>query len=255
MKKISSSEKLLRDNIRLIANPEQTLVMGIGQVRGHHWLPMILPTFCSIHPDVNIQVLQGAETYMSEALQKRQIDVVFGVLPAPASGIVTEDLMHEALFLVAHKKFGLVPDAERPLISAAHPYVLEPETLNGLPFIIPQVSNGLYGSYESLIAGNGIQPSRTISVSNLNTGLQLAVAGLGVQLVSGSIFQLGKNEFAREALDFCVLENMPATRKCVAAYSRDNVKIHLIQDVIRIVRQEVLGKCELVQVISPDNQK
>lgn len=80
-------------------------------------------------------------------------------------------------------------------------------------------------------------------------------AGLGVQLVSGSIFQLGKNNSAREVLDFCVPENMPATRKCVAAYSRDNVKKHLIRDVIRIVRQEVLVNCELVQVVSPDDQK
>jgi len=255
MKKISSSEQLLRSSIKLIANPSQTLVIGIGQVRGHHWLPMILPTFCSIHPDVNIQVIQGAESTMSDALQKQQIDVVFGALPAALPNLETETLMHEQLFFAAHQKYGLVPTALRPENSAAHPYVLEPEALNGLPFIIPQVSNGLYGSYESLVMENQIQPSRTISVSNLNTGLQLAIAGLGVQLVSGSILQLKENVSATDCLDFCVLKDMPATRKCVAAYSRDNIKKHLIRDVIRIVRQEVLTNCELVQVVPPDNQQ
>ncbi len=255
MKKISSSEQLLRSNIRLISNPSQTLVIGIGQVRGHHWLPMILPTFCSIHPNVNIQVVQGGESTMSEALQKRRIDVVFGALPANLPNLETEALMYEQLFFAVHKKYGLVPMALRSENSAAAPYVLEPEVLNGLPFIIPQVSNGLYSSYESLIMRNQIRPSRTISVSNLNTGLQLAIAGLGVQLVSGSILQMQKNIASTECLDFCVLKAMPSTRKCVAAYYRDNIKIHLIRDVIRIIRQEVLTNCELIREIPPDKSE
>ncbi|MCD8121352.1 MAG: LysR family transcriptional regulator [Clostridiales bacterium] len=252
MKKISSSEQYLYSNIRLIANPNQTLSIGIGQVRGHHWLPMILPTFCSIHPDVSIQVIQGAENYMSEALQNRQIDLVFGVLPASVSNLETEDLMYEKMYLIAHRKYGLIPQDLRSETSAEHPYTLQPEALNGLPFIIPQVSNGLYNSYESLIMKNGISPSRTISVSNLNTGLQLAVAGLGVQLLSGSILQMGTNASAMECLDFCTIDGMPDTRKCVAAYNRDNKKKHLIRDVIRIVRQEVLVNCEFIQVVSSD---
>ncbi|MCD8011539.1 MAG: LysR family transcriptional regulator [Lachnospiraceae bacterium] len=254
MKKIAVSEQLLRSGLKLIDKPDQTLIIGIGQVRGHHWLPMILPVFCSIHPNVNVQIIQSSETAMSEALQNRQIDVVFGVLPASVSNVELIDLMDEKIFLIAHKKYGLIPTSQRTEYSAASPYLLpDPERLNGLPFIIPHVNNGLYNSYEELIANNHIQPSRTITVNNLHTGFQLTSKGLGVQLVSGSILQIDENSSQKQNLDFCTLENMPQTRKCVAAYNPNNIKLNLIQDVIRIVRKDVIPGCELVHIIEPDH--
>ena len=38
MKKIYASAQALRSQIHFIANPTQTLLVGIGQVRGHHLL-------------------------------------------------------------------------------------------------------------------------------------------------------------------------------------------------------------------------
>ena len=48
MKQIYYAELALRNDLRLVADPEQTLVIGIGQVRGHHWLPKLLPGFCGL---------------------------------------------------------------------------------------------------------------------------------------------------------------------------------------------------------------
>ena len=62
MKKIEESEQKMRSSIRLVADPSRTLLVGIGQVRGSNWLPQILPDFCSIHPDVNVQILQAVES-------------------------------------------------------------------------------------------------------------------------------------------------------------------------------------------------
>ena len=247
MKKIADSEQALRSEIRMIAAPAKTLIIGIGQVRGHHWLPVLLPAFCSIHPDVNIQVVQGTEAYMSKGLRSGHIDVVFGVLPPAVSDMEIVSLMHEKLFFGAHKKFNLIPPDRRAEYSAHSPYPVSPEQLDGLPFIIPQVSNGLYDSYESIILDNGIRPSRTISVSNLYTGFRLLMEGLGVQLLSGSILQMESEEiFIRESVDFFALKDMPQTRKCVAAYSRDNIKKRLILDSIQIIRSLILPRCSLV---------
>lgn len=255
MKKISAAEQTLRSEIRLIADPAQTLIIGIGQVRGHHWLPMMLPAFCAIHPNVNIQVVQGTEQHMSEALHAGSIDVVFGVLPSSVSDMKIINLMYEHMFLAAHRRFGLIPEEIRDQYSAQNPYVISPGQLDGLPFIIPQVSNGLYSSYETIILGSQIHPSRTISVRNLNTGLLLTLEGLGVQLLSGSILDVDENAASQSGLlDFCVLENMPLNRKCVAAYHKDSIKIRLIQDLVRIARHEVLPHCRLTTPIPPDQE-
>lgn len=186
---------------------------------------------------------------MAEALRNGEIDVAFGVLPASISDLTAADLMLEKLYFVAHRKFGLIPHGERERYCAQNPCLIQPETLNHLPFICPRVSNGLYGSYEKIMEQNHIQPSRTIAVSNLNTGFQLAMAGLGVQLLSGSILQMNEAQLAKNSdLDFCILEHMPVSRKCTAAYAPDNIKKELIEALIQIIREDLLSQCQFIIV-------
>lgn len=245
MKKIYAQEQLLRNDILAIANPKHSLSIGIGQVRGQHWLPLLLPTFCSIHPQVNVQIIQTTEQTMTDQLLQHRLDLAIGVLPSSVTSLQCVDLMYESLFIVAHKKYGLIPSAIRSQYNDEHPYQITSQQLNHLPFIIPQVNNGMYDSYKKLILDNQIRPSRTISISNLNTGLRLSCAGLGVQLLSGSILQMRANAFTDiNDIDFCILEHMPEKRKCVAAYHTDTIKQGLISDIVRIVRDEVLPQCE-----------
>ena len=241
MKKIYASEQALRSQIHFIANPTQTLLVGIGQVRGHHWLPLFLPTFCSIHPDINVQIVQETEQQMYEDLQKQKLDVGIGVFPA-STVIEMVEIMEETLFFAAHRKFGLIPDHLRGKHDMKNPYIVQPDQLNGLPFIIPQVSNGLYDTYETILQNNQIHPSRTISINNLSTGLLLNVKGLGVQLLSGSVVYFS-HEPGVNQLDLFLLENMPETRKCTAIYQSGNIKQKLIQDLIRTLKNEVLPWC------------
>ena len=241
MKKIYASEQALRSQIHFIANPTQTLLVGIGQVRGPHWLPLFLPTFCSIHPDINVQIVQETEQQMYEDLQKQKLDVGIGVFPA-STDIEMVEIMEETLFFAAHRKFGLIPDHLRGKHDMKNPYIVQPDQLNGLPFIIPQVSNGLYDTYETILQNNQIHPSRTISINNLSTGLLLNVKGLGVQLLSGSVVYFS-HEPGVNQLDLFLLENMPETRKCTAIYQSGNIKQKLIQDLIRTLKNEVLPWC------------
>ena len=241
MKKIYASEQALRSQIHFSANPTQTLLVGIGQVRGHHWLPLFLPTFCSIHPDINVQIVQETEQQMYEDLQKQKLDVGIGVFPA-STDIEMVEIMEETLFFAAHRKFGLIPDHLRGKHDMKNPYIVQPDQLNGLPFIIPQVSNGLYDTYETILQNNQIHPSRTISINNLSTGLLLNVKGLGVQLLSGSVVYFS-HEPGVNQLDLFLLENMPETRKCTAIYQSGNIRQKLIQDLIRILKNEVLPWC------------
>lgn len=255
MKLIYNAEQALKNDLRLIADPEQTLVIGIGQVRGHHWLPRILPRFCEQYPEVNIQIIQTAEQQMARALHSGEIDVAFGVLPASVLDLVTTDLMMERLYFAAHRKFGLIPASVREHFSAEHPYTVQAEALNHQPFIAPLVSNGLFDSYDTILRQNQIRPSRIISISNLNTGFQLALQGLGIQLLSGSILQMNEALLTgiRE-LDFCILEHMDCTRKCTAAYAPANIKRELIEAVIHIIRTDLLPHCSFITPMERQKQ-
>lgn len=238
MKQVSSKEKKIRCALQGIAYPAQSLVIGIGQVRGRHLLPMILPGFCDLHPDVQIQLVQMPEQNTCAALKQGQMDLVIGVLPNLWPEIEEVNLMREQLVLAAGRRFGLVPEGS----ASANPRLISGELLNGLPFIVPGIGNGLYASYETLLRLNRIQPGRIISINDLNTGLQLTRKGLGVQLLSGSVLALNPDIMPDE-LDFFRVAHMPEDRRCVAAFRADSGKRELITDFLEILRREALPHC------------
>lgn len=234
MKKIEESEQKMRSSIRLVADPSRTLLVGIGQVRGSNWLPQILPDFCSIHPDVNVQILQAVESRQGEMLKNGRLDLAIGHLPPSVQNFEVYEFDPEPICLCAHKKFGLIPSDVRSQYTPLHPYEIPVEALNGLPFIAPDVGNGSYEIYRESILNHGVIPSRIISINNQKTGFALTVQGLGVQLVAG--VQLIENI---SELDYLTVSGMPLSRSCCAAYSENSQKAVLIRDFIRLIDQNV----------------
>lgn len=245
MKKVRAATQSIRQDLQAIADPTRTLRLGIGQVRGNHWLPIILPIFCQQYPRVNVHVMQSTESRMAELLLQDKIDLVFGALPDLTLSserqleIVKLFPAPESLLLAAHRAYGLVPPEIRDRFDYRRPYTIDPKSLEGLPFIVPEVSNGLYDPLHTILSSHNLHPSRTITVTNMTTGLQLTIRGLGVQL----IYSVGPRFAAlpdMDRLDFFVLNPMPVGHPCVAAYRPNNVKTEGIQSMIRIVQDKIL---------------
>lgn len=242
MKQIALAERTMRRDLQFISNPTQTFVVGIGQYRGNHWLPLILPRFCEMHPDVNIQLVQTAEDVIYEQLQQQQIDLVIGAYPTASRDLIVEELMFEKLYLAASKKLGIIPESIREQYGCDNPYRVRPEQLRGIPFIMSALGHGLYSIYEGIIQENHLMPSRTIGISNLGTGIQLTAAGLGIQLLSGpALDQLPS--VREEDLDFFIIKGMPEYRRCVAIYHPDSIKQDMIRDFLQIVRERAIPAC------------
>lgn len=242
MKQIAFAERTMRRDLQFISHPSQTFVVGIGQYRGHHWLPLILPDFCALHPDVNIQLVQTAEDAIYEGLQQQRIDLVIGAYPTASQEFTLEELMFEKLFLAASRKLGIIPESIRDQYSCEHPYRARPEQLRGLPFVMPAIGHGMYSICETIIQDNRLNPCRTISVSNLGTGIQLTASGLGIQLLSGpALEQIPTIDPAQ--MDFFIIKGMPEYRRCVAIYHPESIKLEFIQDFLHIAREKALPAC------------
>lgn len=242
MKQIALAERTMRQELQFISHPAQTFVVGIGQYRGNHWLPLILPQFCELHPDVNIQLVQTAEDVIYDKLQQQQIDLFIGAYPTASQEFIVEELMFEKLFLAASKTLGIIPESIRDQYSCESPYRVRPERLRGLPFIVPALGHGMYPIYESIIQENRLAPSRTISVSNLGTGIQLTASGLGIQLLSGPALDQLPSVHA-EDLDFFIIKGMPEYRRCVAIYRPESIKLDMVRDFLQIVRERAIPAC------------
>lgn len=240
MKKVSAAEQRIRSAIKVIDEPTHTLIIGTGQVRGYNWLPAILPPFCELHPDVNISVIQATESHLFEQLQHSKLDLIFGAYSVPVKGLVDVPLTEDSIVFIAHRKFGIVPQESRRQMSNRNPYLLEDVSmLNGLPFISPGVSNGLWVSFEQLRAAYDLRPSRMIEVNNLMTGLELAKEGLGVQFGYSALLETNwQSHKDISNLDFFTLKDMPPSRLSSALYNENNIKKKLILDMIRILQNE-----------------
>ena len=103
MKQVALAEQVIREELRTMSHPMQTFVVGIGQVRGNYWLPIVLPAFCRKYPDVHIQVMQATEDIIYSGLREKKVDLVVGAYPTAAEDLAIEELMFEKVFLAASR--------------------------------------------------------------------------------------------------------------------------------------------------------
>lgn len=239
IKKLRMEEQTLRGDLQAIAAPAQVINLGIGQVRGFHWLPTLLSIFCARHPTVNINIMQTVETQTVDFLLNGQMDLGIGVLPPALNGLETVPLDTETWVLTAHRKFGLVPEEERETHRIEHPYRIDGRKLFGLPFIMPTISNGLYSASNYIVQNYNPRPPRIITTNNLSTGLYFATCGLGVELIYHSPWpQTGVSGL--QDLDFFTVDKMPPDNRCIAAYHASNVKKDMLLEIINILQKDVI---------------
>ena len=108
-------------------------------------------------------------------------------IPESDIPLVITDVSLEKILLVAHKKYALVPEEERAGNSPGHPFLLDPAQLQGLPFVAPSPANGMYLSFQKMIAQYKIQPGHILAIDTMTVGLMMVEQGLDVQLISAGM--------------------------------------------------------------------
>ena len=251
MREIAEAEQILRGELRTVSDPARTFCIGSSRVRGHYWLPPLLRLLSERHPELSFTVSLGSEKQLQKLLEKDSIDVAIGTLadiPESDIPLVFEDVALEKMLLVAHKKFGLVPSEMRGDNSPDCLYQLNPASLRNLPFITPSSANGMYLSFQKLIAQCNIQPGHILVIDTMTTGLKMAVQGLGVQLISAGIMSALSTE-ERQELDYCCLPDFPAARRCSVVWREDTEQLPMIREVTHLLRENVLPQMIYTEVV------
>ena len=251
MTEISEEEQILRGELKSVQNPAQTFRIGSARVRGHYWLPPLLRILSKQHPDMNFVISLGAERHLQRLLEKSSIDLAIGSLteiPSSEVPLVIEPISTERILLVAHKKYGLVPEEEQEHNSPDHPYLLDPEKLQNLPFIAPPPANGMYRTFQRMIGLYGIHPKSSIVIDMMTTGLRLTKEGLGVQFISAAILISISALERQNTLDYCILPDLPDSRPCSVAWREETEFLPLIHETVEILKNEVVPKQLYTQV-------
>ncbi len=239
MKKIQRESDILVNELRYMAQKQTVFNIGIGSTRGNHWLPIIIPHFRNLHPNVVLQFHEQGEEDLEIGLQKGTIDIAIGVLNTGIPDISYSHVAKEPVFLAIPRSFDCVASLSPNDGTINNPYYIDSQLLKGVPFLLPYPGNGFYRSAQILLNQAEVNPLRVVSYKNMNTAYQLAALGVGAIFITATMFDRKYPE-CKEKLAFCTLQQQIHIRNCVAGYRDDNKNSGLIKDMITIIEDKLL---------------
>lgn len=239
MKELKKNETVLRTTLKDMGTPGRVLRVGMGMTRGMQWLPILLPAFKALHPDVSVHIQDGGLNDLEYGIIDGSIDVAFGAMNSSFPEITYENLRKEYIYCVIPRSS---PVGKQFLPSEAtiyHPARITGEQLKDMTFLHPAPTNGFYSFTDSILNQHDIYPRNTITLSNLDTAYQLAANGCGTLIINAFDYHRTYPQLDVK-LAFCVLDQPTTYRLSKMAYKNDCPNIDLIQDLKEIIYTKLL---------------
>jgi DNA-binding transcriptional LysR family regulator len=162
-------------------NRRGELRIGISHTRGQAILPLILPKFSRLYPDVDLHVNEGSTHILEEHLQKGRIDVLIGFAPFMVDCAEYKRLMTEHLFLIIPRNL-LSDHFGSSVKKVLEKYRAKPDIrlFKDLPFVLLRVGDRIRTIVDREFYRNGITPKIRIETQNIQTAFALASEGMGI---------------------------------------------------------------------------
>ena len=163
---------------RLGAGRAGTLRVTFVGSATHGVLPMLIKSFRSHHPDVELALSAMNNAEQQRALVQRRTDLAI-VRPALVDdALVNEHLFHEPLVVALPDDLDVACGRALALTDlAAHPFVLYPR------FPRPSFADHVL----DVCRAEGVEPAQTVMAMDYQTAISLVAVGVGVSLVPASV--------------------------------------------------------------------
>lgn len=224
---------------RLRASGQLQLRLGIGRGRGYYWLPILLPAFRQLHPDIHVKIEKAAFLNHGSSLLNGTIDIAIGTLGVSAPHVTESVLVKENLIYVIPCGLGLIPEPLYKGHSLADPLVISPSLLEGQPFVCAEDSSSYPHYMETEMNRWHYRHGDLLIYDSPQAALHLAAGGMGCTFIPQKMCQweqIGQ----RYPVYFCTLSTQPVTQAIRVSYLTDAPHRKLIEDMIGLIQQEVL---------------
>lgn len=243
MKELQKAEAILRGQLQDMGAKRRTLRIGMGMTRGMQWLPVLLPAFQKIHPDVSIRIQEGSLQDLESGIADNSLDVAFGAITPSFSDISYENLREELIYCVVPRCAPGFTHLRTHEATVYHPGYLTAEQLKDLTILMPAPSNGYFQFTQNMLMNlfqqKDLQIQDTIVISNLDTAYKLAASGCGALIINAYDYHRAHPEFDTK-LAFFLLSDPPTYRVSKIAYKPDSPNRELIDTLREIVHNELL---------------
>ncbi len=236
-------------------NRRGELRIGISHTRGQAILPLILPKFSRLYPEVDLHVNEGSTHILEEHLQKGRIDVLIGFAPFMVDCAEYRPLMTEHLFLIIPRNLLSEHFGDRAQ-SILEKYREKPDIrlFKDLPFVLLRVGDRIRTIVDREFYRNGLSPKIRIETQNIQTAFALASEGMGItvcpQLYLESPFVISgyADSETRHDIEILNLSSSEMIDSIAIAYNRERYLSKIASDFIDMTLKE-FGKQPFQAVI------
>ena len=209
--------------------------VALSNDRASYMIPLILPKYQQLHPDVSVQITPVSSAQIPELFLDNQIDLA--ILPSGSwskQTLIRSDLYSEELVLVADRNLireEYLMEGVRNAVDIYH--------LGDIPLITLEPQHSIRSFVDHLFSSNGLRPNIIMETSSLTSAYRLATAGLG----AATIIPRMTLELIRGTQDTPVysLGSGGTTWKIVAIQRKDREAGQIEKDFITLSRQIFLS--------------
>lgn len=239
--RIEVAEQNLRHRLELLKNSSITINIGVGNDRANVWVPKLLQEFCRKHPDINFAIKGAGERSLPDKLRSGDIDIAIGAFENEDANVEWRHLTVEKLRLIIPLSFGIFPKNFSPESSIDHPYILRPEQLNGMDYILPTSAMGSYDSYQALQRLYSIKVGRQITTTSARVLRTMIIHGLGYGYGSVSVPSNLQDEEGVFRAGCGILPGLPTRRFTTVAYLSNHLHIDLLRELSNTLEQQIVN--------------
>lgn len=224
--KIENIKEGLYAKLNLLAqNKEKSISIGIGKYRGKYWLPILIPKFLEIYPDVKINIKECSDDELEKYILNQTIDLAFSSTPIISPDIEYLSLKEEEVLVVLPPKHPALKDKNLKGNSSSNPLLINHCDIINDTFLLPARGHRIYRYILNFMKTFNVNSNKIINIENSDTALQLTSKGIGVTFsISGyELYSNNKDEIPI----YCSLGLPLLCRTAVIAFSKNkNLSIH-----------------------------
>lgn len=239
MKELQQSESVLRSQLMDMGNHRRAFRIGIGMTRGSQWLPVLLPAFQKLHPDVSVRIEESSIPELESGVANGSVDVAFGAFNVAFPELTYETLREELIYCIVPRSAPCARDLPSHMATVYHPMRVDPALLKDMTFLGPSPVNGFFQFTQNVYQQTELRPKDTIPMSNLDTAYRLAALGCGALIINAFDFHRQYPQLDTK-LAFFLLGDTPTYRISRMAYRADTPNADLIADLRDIVYKQLL---------------
>jgi DNA-binding transcriptional LysR family regulator len=158
-----------------------SLKFGIPQLRGEYYLPILLPRFKAIYPDITLEIEVGSSLYLEECVLKGKVEFIIlnGPLHINPDECHVDVLAREALSIATPP--GMLTKKNNPY---TFDYLQRHLDLDEQDYILLRPQQRMRQLADKIMEQNTITPQSLLIVGSLATAKNLVASGMGLTVVN-----------------------------------------------------------------------